>query len=339
VLLTAPPPPLPLTGTKKEERAMFGPLFLGAALALGQCPGGVCLPPPAPEHHEWRTHASDPDRVYLYRNGRQVGGYDYPGDYYRPYDAATGAWGARQRPPLSPPARKGRVLNFGLDESRLSRKGSYELSGVAVDARRALAAVGEGTLSDDSNRWHLTCVASEGMRQRVARDLADAPALAPHRGKLLTHYYAPDHWAVGPYNLAALGKPADPVLILQGPPDAKGRAQVVHAQLDYQDGAEGLAEAVRKADPAFRLDAQPDLRKPAPSPAPPALPAPADAPHLPGWACALLGVVALLTGQKMVPFLFDRLKGLWVPQVDPTTLKEILDLLQKVLQKLEKPNP
>jgi hypothetical protein len=50
-------------------------------------------------------------------------------------------------------------------------------------------------------------------------------------------------------------------------------------------------------------------------------------------------VVALLTGQKMVPFLFDRLKGLRVPQVDPTTLKEILDLLQKVLQKLEKPNP
>lgn len=55
--------------------------------------------------YSWRTHATDPDRIYLYREGTQVGGWCYREKHYRPYDGAN--WGTpTATPPVKPPANR-----------------------------------------------------------------------------------------------------------------------------------------------------------------------------------------------------------------------------------------
>jgi hypothetical protein len=55
--------------------------------------------------YSWQTLAGDPDRVYLFLDGRQVGGWDYAAKHYRPYDGAT--WGPPAAAgPVRPPDRR-----------------------------------------------------------------------------------------------------------------------------------------------------------------------------------------------------------------------------------------
>src|SRR6266567_1371630 len=52
--------------------------------------------------YSWRSRADDPDRVYLYRDGKQIGGWSYRETHYRPYDGET--WGpATATSPVQPP--------------------------------------------------------------------------------------------------------------------------------------------------------------------------------------------------------------------------------------------
>src|SRR5262249_39289603 len=52
----------------------------------------------------WYSRADDPDRVYLYRDGVQIGGWCYRAMHYRPFDGRT--WGApSQVAPVQPPQR------------------------------------------------------------------------------------------------------------------------------------------------------------------------------------------------------------------------------------------
>ena len=54
--------------------------------------------------YTWRTTPTDPDRVYLYRDGTQIGGWCYRDKYYRSYDGAT--WGnPTDKAPVQPPLR------------------------------------------------------------------------------------------------------------------------------------------------------------------------------------------------------------------------------------------
>src|SRR5262249_47032276 len=54
--------------------------------------------------YSWRTRDDDPDRVYLYQDGRQSGGWSCSGKYSRPSDGET--WGAKSnRSPVPPPER------------------------------------------------------------------------------------------------------------------------------------------------------------------------------------------------------------------------------------------
>src|SRR5262249_10630005 len=85
-------------------------------------PGGVC---PAPTD-EQRLLGGDDDRVYLFRDGGQVGGWDYEKKIWRDYDAATGRWGAvKSAAPVTPPLRiligqvHGSVQNMGIDLDKL----------------------------------------------------------------------------------------------------------------------------------------------------------------------------------------------------------------------------
>jgi len=69
---------------------------------------------------------------------------------------------------------------------------------------------------------------------------------------------------VAPPELAitGVGLPHDgkPTIILQAPPDGQGRGIVLHVQRDYSDGPEGLAKAIRKADPSYDPKKDRDLR-------------------------------------------------------------------------------
>jgi len=55
--------------------------------------------------YTWRTNPSDPDRIYLYQDGKQVGGWSYPDKHYRGFDGKE--WGpATSKAPTPPPANR-----------------------------------------------------------------------------------------------------------------------------------------------------------------------------------------------------------------------------------------
>ena len=54
--------------------------------------------------YSWQSRADDPDRVYLYLDGKQIGGWDYRLKHYRSFDGTN--WGT---PTDTPPARRRRI--------------------------------------------------------------------------------------------------------------------------------------------------------------------------------------------------------------------------------------
>jgi hypothetical protein len=59
--------------------------------------------------YEWRPKADDPDRIYLYRDGRQVGGWCYRNKHYRTFDGTE--WGTPVRTaPTPPPAQRAVII-------------------------------------------------------------------------------------------------------------------------------------------------------------------------------------------------------------------------------------
>jgi len=62
----------------------------------------------ATEHSwEWRTRADDPDRVYLFDKGMQVGGWDYVHAYYRAFDGNEWKVEKEKQAPVTPPSKDG----------------------------------------------------------------------------------------------------------------------------------------------------------------------------------------------------------------------------------------
>jgi hypothetical protein len=55
--------------------------------------------------YSWQTRADDPERAYLYLDGKQVGGWDYRARQYRSFDGTN--WGApTDAAPVRPPERQ-----------------------------------------------------------------------------------------------------------------------------------------------------------------------------------------------------------------------------------------
>ena len=113
-------------------------------------------------------------------------------------------------------------------------------------------------LTDDAQKMRLTIIGTEAECRQVLGDLDRHPALAGWKDQLVVQAYRPDAWAVKNVGLPVKGHP---VIILQTAPDSHWLGKVVHAQVDYHDGPEGLAGALRTADPNYRPDRDPDLRK------------------------------------------------------------------------------
>jgi len=158
----------------------------------------------------------------------------------------------------SDPHTRNAKLNFGITTHKVSSDSCYCLNGKKVNRSEAFAALGK--LTDDSATLRLTIVGDESLRKRAIADLASHPALLHWRGKLLVQDYAPDHWAVAGVGFA-------PGITLQAPASIDGKAPVLFRMTRYPD-AEHLAGALRKADPSYRPENDPDPSKSVANPQP-----------------------------------------------------------------------
>ena len=214
--------------------------------------------------YEWRSFPDDSDQVSLWRDGRQLGNYRFSTRTYYPR-LAPDVWGEPCAPPYPPPGRDdgpgplpARVepdgtMNFGLDLSRMGSTSKHILNGKEVSKQTILEALGEPRIPDDSRWLCLTIIGPDAARQRVLDDLHSASVLAPWRGRIKVQDYPPDHWAVRDVGFQCGGEPT----IYCQAPDGK----VLHRQDGYR-GAEALAEVLRKADPSYRPEKDPDLNRP-----------------------------------------------------------------------------
>jgi hypothetical protein len=239
---------------------MMSCLLLSGALALSGW--GAGCEPVGSVVEEWLRFPSDPGRSYLFRDGVQVAGYDHERRIFRTYDAAAGTWGPPGPPPweaapepiAAPRPAAEAVTNFGVELDKLNghREERYQINGVAVSRSQAREALEQASIPDDAGRLRLTVIGDAASAQRVAGDLAASPALAAWKDRLVVQTYPPDHWAVARSGFFTGGKPT---IYLQAPD-----GQVLHRQDDYSDGADGLAKALRRADPNYDARKDPDLR-------------------------------------------------------------------------------
>lgn len=291
----------------------------------GSCSGGACSPYAPiyvpPSEPEWVLRLTDePDQLGVFQHGVQVGGYRIStGEYHRRY--GVGSWGSAETPPFPVPAQYARARTRkecelradcmcgcrdgngctcavvakdwqtnGVDGSKLS-PARYSLTGKPCSRQDALDAVGTGTIPNDAALLRLTVIGSESDRAKVLADLAANGVAA----KYVVNSYAPTDWHVASYGFVTAGTPS----IYVQTPDGK----VLHRQADYAGGYASLVEALRKADPTYPPDKDPDLRKPVVPPAP-VVPLTPDAPandtdYFPATAAlAGLGLAAFVFVKK-----------------------------------------
>lgn len=171
--------------------------------------------------YNWRTRDDDPNRIYLYNDDRQIGGWDYNLGIWRDYN---GEWGPEKKVPFqSPPERvQAPAVNFGVD-----------LKGEIIQD--------DLPIPDYANKFRLTCTSDQ--RQKVQ---ADWQTVEPDLANRVVFWSVPkDHWAVKDF---AEG------MTFQSP-DGK----VLHRQTDY-NGPQDFT-ALRKAIATYDATKDPDLRK------------------------------------------------------------------------------
>lgn len=213
--------------------------------------------------YEWRSFPDDKDQLSLWKDGVQLGNYRISEDKYYPHRAA-GVWGHPCPPPYPLPqgaATPGKIesdgtINFGLDRTRLSAAGKHFVDGKEVSKEQLLQALGKACLPDDSGWPSLTIIGPEALRQTVLSDLQSSPFLTPWKDRIKVRDYAPDHWAVKDAGFVTSGQPT---IYLQAPDGT-----VLHRQDEYRR-PEALAEVLRRADPAYQPERDPDLNKTLPN--------------------------------------------------------------------------
>jgi hypothetical protein len=210
--------------------------------------------------YEWRPFPDDKDELSLWQDGVQIGNYRISEKKYYPR-LAPGIWGDPCSPPYPPPRdvmAPGKIesdgtINFGLDPSRMSSAGKHLLDGKEVSKEELLQALGKPSFPDDSQWLSLTVIGPEAARQMVLSDLQSSPFLAPWKDRLKVKDYSPDHWAVQGAGFVTTGNPTIYCQAADG--------TVLHRQ-DVYRGPAALAEVLRKADPTYNPQHDPDLNEP-----------------------------------------------------------------------------
>ncbi|HTU17726.1 MAG TPA: hypothetical protein VMG10_06645 [Gemmataceae bacterium] len=227
--------------------------FLFVTIAL------LALAASAAAGYEWRSFPDEKNELSLWKDGVQVGNYRISEKMYYPR-LASGVWGDPCPPPYPPPdvVTPGKIdsdgiINFGLERSHISAAGKHLLGGKEVSKEELLQALGKSSLPDDSQWLSLTIIGPEAARQKVLSDLQGSPYLSPWKGRIKVKDYPPDHWAVKGAGFVTTG---NPTIYCQAPDGT-----VLHRQ-DVYRGPEALAEVLRKADPTYNPDRDPDLNRP-----------------------------------------------------------------------------
>lgn len=240
------------------------------------------LPDDLPDAPGWTAPVFTWDRcgnqsqVFLMSGKKTLGGWDYPGRFWRSYDEESRQWGPSGEPPMAPPLLTElphgtvRVENHGIGYWNHERTPAYSISGVACSRAEAFAAVeqcpgpgpcpapkpkprpgpspspspGPSPFPDDTGLMRVTVVGPDAFRAQVRKDLDAAHELAPWKGKLSVQDY-PE----GATMLVSLGLPSVGThIIIQSPP-ASGFPGRILADLKTYDGAAGLATKLRSLDP------------------------------------------------------------------------------------------
>ncbi len=201
----------------------------------------------------WSAENQHEGHYALLRGGKQIGSYDPARGVWRTLHG-DGTWGPKQSsPPADAPPLPAEALavtqNFGVDASKMKGEEAYTVNGKKATREQVMQAIESG-IPDDAHRLRLTVIGTEADRKTVLADLDAHPALAGVKDRVLVQAYDPSHWAVAKAGFVTTGKPT--VYLQQ--PDGK----VLHRQ-DVYEGAEKLAEAVRKADPNYKPAADPNL--------------------------------------------------------------------------------
>jgi hypothetical protein len=273
--------------------------------------------------YEWRKHPNDPGRWYLYNDGAMVGGWDVPEGYFVRF--ANGAWEtARSASPAVPPggqpaakkqeAPKGRVpdsylpsqlaqapgspptpkaakppeitesyvQNFGVDISKLKNDGGepeYTINGVTVTKKEAYAAMQNKSLTDDSKLPWVTAIGSATDCVKVWNALTST-GLA---GKVRYQSYRTEDPIAKSIMFNVGFKPeGSPQVVVQKP-----AGEVTLRQSSWSN-PETLVAAVRKADPSYDPNKDPDGKPPMPAP-----PGPIKLPDMSSGGFTLLALLAM----------------------------------------------
>ena len=214
--------------------------------------------------------------------------------------------------------------NFGIEQEKLDQTERYWLNGMALTSKQASKILGNAAvLPDDSNLGRITLIGSKEDCNAVHNDLVNHPALLPYKAKYLLQSYQPGDWAVKNVGFDVSGSPR---IVVQEAPNAKGVARVLHSQADYADGPEGLANALRKADPNYDPTKDVDRRKLNPI-------------QLPEWAgnwlVFAIALLSLIAGRFSLPILgliAAFLKTMVPAKKEAPDLDSLLDPLLKKME-------
>ena len=225
--------------------------------------------PPGDDAYRWVPSNADPGRLYLYRDGVQVGGYDLAEHYYRPFDGKV--WGERTAPPLPPPC-------FGVAPGKIGAGPTYRLNGQPISTHAAYEAVEKG-LDDDGRKLRVSIIGPAPLREQARADLERHADFAVLRERFAVRDFPPDHWALK----AGFVTTGRPTIYCQTP-----EGKVLHRQDDFAGGAASLVAALRRARESYDPRRDPDLRSPA-----------FDVPrYAPIAGAALAGVVAIVFARR-----------------------------------------
>lgn len=116
----------------------------------------------------------------------------------------------------------------------------------------------EGMVPDDTKKNYLAIVAGDIRSAECLAALKADPEAAAYLSRCKVRCIEPGNPLIADTRLAT---GHDFNLVLMGPEDVNGRANVLHRQCDFDGGAKQFMEAVRRADPTYRPENDADLRK------------------------------------------------------------------------------
>jgi hypothetical protein len=204
------------------------------ALASSQAGGGEPY---------WKPFTNDRDCIGLYRDGKQIGLWQFSTGKLRTYDGH--AWGQAGPVPEDYLNLKGAPPIFGVSWGKIGSGPSYRVGDLPTTKEGALAMLEkEKGIPDDAGKPRLVVIGAEAECKQVVDDLASHPSLVPFKDKVVIHQYRPDHWHV---TQVGYQRDGHPTIYCQA---ADGR---VLWRLDsYQGGPEELATGLRRLDPNYK---------------------------------------------------------------------------------------